>query len=324
MMLTSLPEEILFEIFVQAYKQQGTTGMKAFGATSKQLQRIFNDKSLWQKVYYLTHKVHISNKSPKHNFQQIRKLLKKYPNLHEIDDQQNNALHYAATLSWESPGLIATLCEHKLSVLSQNQFGHTPLHTAVDTGNDIAVKALLSAQSSTTDICNVKDNLGRTALHIAAGKGYLSICKLLVNSGANLVTKDTLGQTALHHAAKFGKQSTTQFLASNYKLREINIADTQGNTALLLAASTNREAIVRELIEVFNADIFTKDTVGNSLIQLLALPNRNRNSLLEKYINDKMCWTPVISYHGYRTGGNLSSRSAPAWVNSPYALLHYC
>jgi ankyrin repeat protein len=42
------------------------------------------------------------------------------------------------------------------------------------------------------------DELGRTALHLAACAGHLSVCRLLLQYGADTTLHDKRGNTALH------------------------------------------------------------------------------------------------------------------------------
>lgn len=46
------------------------------------------------------------------------------------------------------------------------------------------------------------DDLGRTALHLAAEKGHSEVLRALVGGGAELQAMDTHGNTALHLAAR--------------------------------------------------------------------------------------------------------------------------
>lgn len=48
---------------------------------------------------------------------------------------------------------------------------------------------------------NQQDSLGRTALHIAATKGYINDVMFLIGKKVNLKMGDLEGRTALHHAA---------------------------------------------------------------------------------------------------------------------------
>ena len=67
-------------------------------------------------------------------------------------------------------------------------------------GNFTAVEVLFSAGAS----IDAKTNAGRTALHHAAGSGYIAIVDLLIAKGTFIDAKDRDSLTALHHAAAYG------------------------------------------------------------------------------------------------------------------------
>ena len=54
---------------------------------------------------------------------------------------------------------------------------------------------------------NRKDELaGQTPLFYAAKEGHVDMCKLLIESGADLTITDTSNKTALYYAKKANKQ----------------------------------------------------------------------------------------------------------------------
>ncbi|MGH0147706.1 UNVERIFIED_CONTAM: hypothetical protein FKN15_035349 [Acipenser sinensis] len=59
---------------------------------------------------------------------------------------------------------------------------------------------------------NIRDNRGRTGLHLAAARGNVEICRLLHKFGADLLATDYQGNTALHLC---GHVDTIQFLVTN-------------------------------------------------------------------------------------------------------------
>uniref|UniRef100_A0A8C7KT37 Ankyrin repeat domain 46b n=1 Tax=Oncorhynchus kisutch TaxID=8019 RepID=A0A8C7KT37_ONCKI len=59
---------------------------------------------------------------------------------------------------------------------------------------------------------NIRDNRGRTGLHLAAARGNVDICWFLHKFGADLLATDYQGNTALHLC---GHVDTIQFLVSN-------------------------------------------------------------------------------------------------------------
>jgi len=67
---------------------------------------------------------------------------------------------------------------------------------AVQRGDIETVSSLLN---NISDI-NIKDNKGRTAIHLSAIKGYKKLTELLISNGADINPKDMSGWTPLHLA----------------------------------------------------------------------------------------------------------------------------
>ncbi|XP_041111513.1 ankyrin repeat domain-containing protein 46 isoform X1 [Polyodon spathula] len=87
---------------------------------------------------------------------------------------------------------------------------------------------------------NIRDNRGRTGLHLAAARGNVEICRLLHKFGADLLATDYQGNTALHLC---GHVDTIQFLVTNGL--KIDICNHNGATPLVLAKrrGVNKDAI---------------------------------------------------------------------------------
>jgi ankyrin repeat protein len=59
---------------------------------------------------------------------------------------------------------------------------------------------------------NKRNFRGETQLHIAAQKGDLSLCKKLVDDGANINSADNAGWTPLHEACAYGYYDLAELL----------------------------------------------------------------------------------------------------------------
>jgi ankyrin repeat protein len=86
--------------------------------------------------------------------------------------------------------------------------GNTPLHLAADRGHLEVCRLLLDWGAKLDTMCGMKD----TALHHAARFGHLPVVKLLVERGANVRLKNSYGQTASERARAFRHTDVADWL----------------------------------------------------------------------------------------------------------------
>ncbi|XP_068748124.1 serine/threonine-protein phosphatase 6 regulatory ankyrin repeat subunit B-like isoform X2 [Montipora capricornis] len=98
-----------------------------------------------------------------------------------------------------------------------------------------------------------KEENGDSPLHIAARKGNVEICRLLVQSGAKTDAKNADGNTILHIAAELGDVAMARFLYS--AKAKPNIVNNDGDTPLHLACQRKHVSIVDLLLAKFSANI---------------------------------------------------------------------
>jgi ankyrin repeat protein len=93
-----------------------------------------------------------------------------------------------------------------------------------------------------------RDSIGRTALHYAASAGNYPLVHLLVQSGAD-ISAEAWGKKVLRSAAIFRKDNgqIVQFLLDQGA--EIDLPDTDGETALHKAVETENLQVVRTLLD---------------------------------------------------------------------------
>ena len=159
-------------------------------------------------------------------------LIKNGANVNAKDSRGITPLHHAS--SSENLKAISFLIKSGAKVNSKNQNGVTPLHMATAFENPKAVFILIrnganvnakttslwspsktpliwASQIGARDVAsllakksdiNLKNQLGRSALHYASEHGNLDIVSILIKYGANINTKDIKGVTPLSLAKK--------------------------------------------------------------------------------------------------------------------------
>jgi len=132
----------------------------------------------------------------------------------------------------------------------------TVLHAAIEAGHQDVVEVLLSSE-----LCGdleVRDGYGRTALWLAASKGYAAAVKGLLAAGADgsAVAEPPVQQhgrsysgTVLLAAIEAGHQDVVEVLVSSGRRLDLEVRDEHGRTVLWLAASQGRAAVVTALLQ---------------------------------------------------------------------------
>ncbi|XP_061171090.1 putative ankyrin repeat protein RF_0381 [Saccostrea echinata] len=121
-------------------------------------------------------------------------------------------------------------------------------------------------------LLNVKDNVGRTALHNAAFAGNIELFNFLLGKGFSIETKRSDGTTVLHHSCMNGKLDMCKHLVNTYP-HLLNVKDSVGGTAL-------HDAALRGNIELFNFllgkgfSIETKRSDGKTVLQLCCMKGK--------------------------------------------------
>ena len=112
--------------------------------------------------------------------------------------------------------------------------------------------------------------MGCSALHIAASRGFLDICLLLLSKVENINIESKRGWTALMFAAKAGHTNIVKALlhfsskTSNPKKQlKIDLVNKANCTALILASYSGHAEIVKLLLKG-GADYKTRDKFGMS------------------------------------------------------------
>lgn len=102
---------------------------------------------------------------------------------------------------------------------------------------------------------------GGAALRAAASSGDTATCSRLIGSARNVrFSRDELGRSALHLAASAGHTAVVRFLINVAAPREADSPDGAGCTALQRAAADGHEDAVKLLISK-GADVDKQDTI---------------------------------------------------------------
>ena len=121
--------------------------------------------------------------------------------------------------------------------------GWSPLHSAVEGGNEVIIETLLS---SGLDI-DSRGNDGTTPLMVAATKGDEKTVDLLLSKGADPHLKNFIGRNLLHAAAEGGNISIVKSMLS--RGIDINSKDDESSTPLMIAVMENHVEVMKYLLQ---------------------------------------------------------------------------
>jgi ankyrin repeat protein len=129
-------------------------------------------------------------------------------------------------------------------------------------GNEDAVKQAVELGVSLT---NVRDDIGMSALHLAAWNGHTKIVRLLLEKGASPQVTSKHGSTPVHAACDKGHTDIARLLLDKGGL--INAKNLGGMTALHHAAYNDFSVTAAMLLDM-GADMGIKDTYGRTPLHL--------------------------------------------------------
>ncbi|KAF3452316.1 hypothetical protein FNV43_RR02749 [Rhamnella rubrinervis] len=178
-----------------------------------------------------------------------------------------NALH-AATLRFCELGLLKEMVSKcSTAVVQADNLGCTPLHCAAILGYKEAVELFLTDESVLAyknTLAYKIDKQGMSTFHMAAKNGHVQVMEKLMEICPDIAEQLNCinRQTALHVAVQGGKDKAVEYLLTRFGLEGlINKQDTDGNTALHLAAINEVSPILEILVngERFDANLVNKD-----------------------------------------------------------------
>ena len=101
------------------------------------------------------------------------------------------------------------------------------------------VKSLVKKENVNTQ----EETLQRSILTMAAFKGYLGLCKILLNYKAEINSKDNKGWTSLISSAQQGHVDVVKLLLGNGA--DVNIKNNVGASALNFSAQQGYDDVVK-------------------------------------------------------------------------------
>lgn len=153
--------------------------------------------------------------------------------VNRLDNRMMTPLHYAADEGL--PVITRLLLENGATPTARNRLKETPLHIAAAKGNKWVMEALL--ERSPIASINDRDQFGWTPTHRAVTSGNEALMKYLVNlQGVDLTLRDKHGRSALAFAASYGTPEILELLLDNMSIDSSREIDHFGNTLLHLAA----------------------------------------------------------------------------------------
>lgn len=117
------------------------------------------------------------------------------------------ALHHAAFAGCEP--LAKRLLHARAEVNRKTDYGFTPLIAAAQSQNEMLVTTLLERRA---EVNARTDFDGRSALHLAAAKGDMELCRILVDAGADPRLKDRKGSTPIDNTKESCHHELIQLL----------------------------------------------------------------------------------------------------------------
>ncbi|KAE8141014.1 ankyrin repeat-containing domain protein [Aspergillus pseudotamarii] len=189
--------------------------------------------------------------------------------------------------------IVKWLIENGAELDSKDRFGQTPLSYAVANGHEAVLNSqdandmtplLYAASNGHEAILNSQDANDMTPLLYAASNGHEAICKLLLESGAEVNLQDEAGNTPLARAAACGHEGIVKVLLAVDRI-DADRRDAFGRTPLILAILDDQLAIVRVLLK-------------SGRVNVNALDDEKRTPLLLLLLNK--CKTVTVVHHDER------------------------
>eukprot|EP00298_Acanthocystis_sp_HF-20_P010036 c18635_g1_i1.p1 GENE.c18635_g1_i1~~c18635_g1_i1.p1 ORF type:complete len:599 (+),score=223.97 c18635_g1_i1:36-1799(+) len=190
--------------------------------------------------------------------------------------------------------IAEAIIQQNASVTTVDNNGRSPLHYACSSGNIEIVKLLLDSRAAHS----LTDARGNTPLIAAASGGHTSCMKLLLSAGSEIDAQDLRGDTSLMYCSSAGHILGVKLLTSNEKPANLNLQNSEGLTALMLAVNGNHYEVVCHLVRL-GADLELENKNHHTCLALASFLGHVSivQELLQKKVQvDKSHsngWTPL-------------------------------
>ncbi|XP_067120069.1 26S proteasome non-ATPase regulatory subunit 10-like [Centruroides vittatus] len=205
-------------------------------------------------------------------------------NLELKDTLGNTPLHIIAMGKEEDLEAVEIVLSARPNINIRNNLGETPVATSINHGNFRSALAMLKCELDT----DATDRNQYTLLHYAAKKNASEVIKKLLEKGCDPNAQDVTGDTALHVAAGRGFVEATSVLVKHPKIDK-NVQNFGGYTPLMCAVDSGFPKVV-ELLMAAKCDIHVKCPETNKTALDIAkerIIKRNRRDIYDLLMNEK-------------------------------------
>ena len=184
-------------------------------------------------------------------------------NVHMADNHGCTALHHSA--NYGSYKIFRYFADMGVDIYRKSHDGRNCLHIAASKGHLNLCKILIDKNYFDADMA---DDFGWTALHHFARHDSYELFKYFANNGADIYRRNNAGINCLHIAALNGHLNLCKILINEHKF-DVDMADNSGWTALHHFARHGSY----ELFKYFankGADIYVKNNTGVNCLHIAA------------------------------------------------------
>nr|POE69645.1 ankyrin repeat-containing protein [Quercus suber] len=192
----------------------------------------------------------------------------------ECSDEGRNKMNvlHAAVIRVEINFVRKMLDKFPNAIMKADDFGWTPLHYAAYFGNFEVVKLFL--ENNNISLASKRDIQGMSALHISAREGHCDVMSAIIETFPyTCELLDNRGRTALHLAAESGRTKAVKILLSSSAFRDLinDQENEKGNTAMHLATIKRRYKVLILLADDTRVEKRATNKEGKTVADILQL-----------------------------------------------------